>query len=33
VDVEGVVAGLSASENPMDQTVGRCVAAIRDRRF
>lgn len=32
VDVEGVIAGLSASDNPMDQTVGRCVADLRDRR-
>lgn len=32
VDVEGVVAGLSASEDPMDQAVGRCVAELWDRR-
>lgn len=32
VDVDGVVAGLSASEDPMDQAVARCVAGIRDSR-
>jgi len=32
VDVEGVIAGLSASDDPADQVVARCVAETRDRR-
>ena len=31
-DVEGVISGLSASDDPMDRVVGRCVAEMRDRR-
>jgi transcriptional regulator len=31
-DVEGVISGLSASDDPLDRVVGRCVAEMRDRR-